>query len=213
MRLTKFTHSCVRLDDGDRTVVIDPGVFSEVEQALDGVDTLLITHDHADHLDVDRVRAAAQGNPRLRIWAPASVAETLGDLGERVVAVSPGDSFEAGGFEVRTFGGQHAVIHPTIPVIPNVGFLIEGVFHPGDALIVPPADIRTLLLPIHAPWSNIAQVIDFAVSVRAPAVYPIHNSLLNPPGTAVVEGLVTRMAGEFGSAFTHLDVHDTVETV
>ena len=31
MQLTKFTHSCVRLDDGDRRLVIDPGVFSEVE--------------------------------------------------------------------------------------------------------------------------------------------------------------------------------------
>jgi L-ascorbate metabolism protein UlaG (beta-lactamase superfamily) len=213
VQLTKFTHSCVRFDDGDRSVVIDPGVFSEVEQALDGVDTVLITHAHPDHVDVDRVRAAAKADSRMRIWAPASVGEALGDVGEQVVAVGPGQTFEAGGFEVRTFGGQHAVIHPTIPVIANVGFLIEGVFHPGDALIVPPADVRTLLLPIHAPWSNIAQVIDFAVSVRAPKVYPIHNSLLNPPGTAMVEGNVTRIVGEFGSELIHLDPHDTVDTL
>ena len=28
MRLTKYTHACVRLDDGDRHLVIDPGSFS-----------------------------------------------------------------------------------------------------------------------------------------------------------------------------------------
>jgi L-ascorbate metabolism protein UlaG (beta-lactamase superfamily) len=211
VQLTKFTHSCVRFDDGDRSVVLDPGVFSEVEQALDGVDAVLITHEHPDHLDVDRVRAAAQANSRLQIWAPAGVGHALGDLGEQVVAVGPGQTFEAGGFEVRAFGGQHAVIHPTIPAIANVGFLVEGVFHPGDSLIVPPVDIRTLLLPIHAPWSNIAQVIDFAVSVRAPKTYPIHNSLLTPPGTAMVEALVTRIAGQFGSDYVHLDPHDIVD--
>ena len=49
MQLTKFTHACVRLDDGNRSLVIDPGVFSEVEAALDGVSTVLITHEHVDH--------------------------------------------------------------------------------------------------------------------------------------------------------------------
>ena len=28
MQLTKFTHACVRLDDGDRSLTIDPGAFS-----------------------------------------------------------------------------------------------------------------------------------------------------------------------------------------
>ena len=46
MLLTKFTHSCVRLEDGDRALVIDPGVFSEVEAALSGVNRVLITHEH-----------------------------------------------------------------------------------------------------------------------------------------------------------------------
>ncbi len=115
MRLTKYTHACVRLDDGDRSLVIDPGVFSEAAVALDGADAVLITHEHADHLDEAAVRAAAAANPELRIWAPAGVAATLADLGDRVTASAPGESFEAAGFSVRTFGGQHAVIHPLDP--------------------------------------------------------------------------------------------------
>jgi len=35
MRLTKYSHSCVRLDNGANSLVIDPGVFSEVQPALD----------------------------------------------------------------------------------------------------------------------------------------------------------------------------------
>src|SRR4051812_35413537 len=106
MELTKHRHSCVRIDDGDRSLVLDPGGFSDLGAALDGADAVLITHEHADHVDLDRVRAAAQADPRLRIWAPSSVAGQLAELGEQVVAVGTGESFEAAGFPVRTFGGQ-----------------------------------------------------------------------------------------------------------
>ena len=102
MRLTKYTHSCVRLDDGGRALVIDPGTFSETQLALDGAHAVLITHEHADHIDAPALLAAAQADAALRVWAPAPVAELLGSLGDRVTAVRAGESFSAGGFAVRT---------------------------------------------------------------------------------------------------------------
>ena len=48
MRITKFGHACVRVEHDGVTVVIDPGVFTDVE-AVDGADAVLITHEHADH--------------------------------------------------------------------------------------------------------------------------------------------------------------------
>ena len=155
MRLTKYTHSCIRLDDGSGALVIDPGTFSETQLAVAGVHAVLITHEHADHLDAPALLAAAKADPSLQVWAPASVALSLGVLGDRVTAVGPGESFSAGGFSVRTFGGLHALIHPLIaPPVANVGYLVEGaVYHPGDSFMVPPVPVETLLIPIHAPWS------------------------------------------------------------
>ncbi|MFN2518899.1 MAG: MBL fold metallo-hydrolase [Jatrophihabitantaceae bacterium] len=212
MRLTKFTHSCVRLDDGDRSLVLDPGTFSEVETALDGAGGVLITHEHADHIDVDRLRAAAAKDPRLRVWAPSAVASMLGDLGGQVEAVDAGEAFDAAGFAVQTFGGQHALIHPTISVVANIAYLIEGaVYHPGDSLVVPPVTVRALLAPIHAPWSKTGEVIDFVVSVRAPHVYQIHDGLLNERGLGFVEAHLARISAEHGSEFAHLAAGDTVD--
>jgi L-ascorbate metabolism protein UlaG (beta-lactamase superfamily) len=211
MQLTKFTHSCVRFDDDGRSLVIDPGQFSEVEAALDGADAVLITHEHPDHLDADRLRAAALADPRLRIWAPESVAAKLRDLGEQVVTVASGESFEASGFDVQAFGGQHALIHPSIPVIANVGYLIGGVYHPGDSLIVPTAAVTTLLAPIHAPWSKTGEVIDFVVSVGAAQVHQIHDGLLNDIGLQFVEGHISRIGAEHGAEFRHLKPSEFVE--
>jgi L-ascorbate metabolism protein UlaG (beta-lactamase superfamily) len=196
VQLTKFGHSCVRFDDGDRTLVIDPGAFSEVAAALDGVDAVLITHEHADHVDADKVRDAVRADPRLRVWAPQPVVAAL-DVGDQAVAVGPGESFDAAGFRVRTYGGQHAVIHPTIPIVANVGYLVDdAVFHPGDSLVVPPASVRVLLLP--------------SVAVRAPRVYPIHDAIASDLFRAVVQRNLTPIAAPFGIDYAAWDGPITV---
>jgi L-ascorbate metabolism protein UlaG (beta-lactamase superfamily) len=210
VQLTKYTHACVRLDDGERSLVIDPGAFSEVDVAVDGASAILITHEHADHVDADKVRAALGRDSRLRIYAPQSVAATFADLGEQVVTVEPGQQFDAGGFTVHAVGGQHAVIHPTIPVIANLGYLVDGIYHPGDSFFVPSAAVSTLLLPTNAPWSKAAEVIDFAVSVRAPRVHQIHDSLITDVYAGIVEGQLARIAGPHGVEFQHLKPRESV---
>jgi L-ascorbate metabolism protein UlaG (beta-lactamase superfamily) len=212
VQLTKFTHSCVRFHEGEQALVIDPGIFSEADEALDGASAVLITHEHPDHINADAVRAAAKRDSALRIYAPAPVAASLADLGDQVATASPGESFSTAGFTVETFGGQHALIHPSIPVVPNVGYLIDGrVYHPGDSLIVPTKPVRTLLVPLHAPWSKLSEVVDFTVSVRAAAVTQIHDALLSEIGLQIVEAQLTRMAGEHGSQYRHLAPRESID--
>lgn len=205
MDLVKFGHSCVRLTKDGTALVIDPGSFSKSADALRGADGVLITHEHADHVDADAVRSAAQANPDLRIWAPAATAAQFADLGERVRIVAADDRFDALGFDVQTFGGQHALIYPLIPLVANVAYLVEGnLYHPGDSFIVPTAPVANLLVPIHAPWSKTAEVIDFVTAVRPERAFQIHDGLLNASGLGLVEGHVNRFGSRVGSAFHHL---------
>ena len=62
--------------------MFDPGNFApegEHAQLLDGADYLLITHEHPDHFDADRVLPLIAEKPQLRIWAPQAVAEKILD--------------------------------------------------------------------------------------------------------------------------------------
>ena len=217
MLLTKFTHSCVRLEQDGSVLVVDPGTFSEVEEALEGAAAVLVTHEHPDHIDVGRVVAVLSADPSVALWAPQGVADAVSeglgdDAGERIHVVTGGEEFSAAGFGVRTFGGQHALIHPLIPLVANVGFLIGGVYHPGDSFIVPEGiDVDALLVPVHAPWSKLAEVVDFVVSVRAPRAFQIHDALLNDTGLGMVEGHVTRLGSRYGTAFGHLAVRESIE--
>ena len=46
--------------------------------------------------------------------------------------------FTAAGFAVKVFGEWHAKNHPDVPIVQNVGFMVDDeVFYPGDALTVP----------------------------------------------------------------------------
>ena len=162
-----------------------------------------------------QLAAAASADPDLRIWAPASVCAQLDghqQLRGRSTAVEADQSFSAGGFEVRTFGGQHAVIHPTIPLVANVGYLIDGtVYHPGDSFAVPEVPVEHLLLPLHAPWSKSSEVLDHVIAVRAPHVHQVHDGLLNDRGRGLVEGHVERVASRYGATYSPLQPGESVE--
>lgn len=217
MQVTKLAHSCLRVDTGAAVLVIDPGVFSEAAAALDGADACLVTHEHPDHLDVAAVQAALRSRPGLRVWAPASALDTLRDglndmPGDRLTAVGPDEELEVLGTQVRTYGGQHALIHTSIPMVANVGYLIdERLYHPGDSFAVPPVDVDTLFVPTHAPWSKVGEVLDFIVAVRPRRAFQLHDALLNELGTAVTEAHVSRTAERYGGTFEHLPTGESRE--
>jgi L-ascorbate metabolism protein UlaG (beta-lactamase superfamily) len=211
MELTKHGHACVVLSDGDRRIVVDPGAFTD-PSVLDGASAVLITHEHFDHFAPEPLRAALDADPALEVWTNKSVAGQLEGLGSRVHVVGHGDAVSVAGLDVTVHGELHAVIHPDIPRITNVGFLIAGqVFHPGDALTVPDEPVATLLLPVHAPWSKVSEVIDYVRAVDADQAYAVHDGLLNDAGLGVVGGMLGERGPGTPTPYSRLAPGDSVE--
>ncbi|MGH8824250.1 MAG: MBL fold metallo-hydrolase, partial [Jiangellaceae bacterium] len=133
MRLTKYEHACVLVEDGDARILIDPGTYSHGFEDLTGLTGVLVTHQHADHLDVERLRPLLGRNPGADVHTDEATAAILAEQGVVAGAVRAGDRFDVG-IEVSAYGVDHARIHEDIPLVPNVGFLVGGrFFHPGDA--------------------------------------------------------------------------------
>lgn len=211
MKLTKLGHACVRLEKDGRTLVIDPGGLTPEADALAGADAVLITHEHFDHFDGDRIRKAMAGNPDLTAYASRTVAAGLADLGGRVRATGHGDALTVAGFEIFVYGEEHEILDPDVPPIPNTGFLVDGeVFHPGDALTVPDEPVRTLCLPGNAPWLKAAEMYSYVKAVAPERAFVIHDGLLNNAGITVMENHVANAGRKAGKDFRRLAPGESV---
>ena len=219
MRLIKFTHAAVRLERDGRSVLLDPGIFTE-DEAYDGVSHILVTHEHADHVSAEKLAAQLERNPALEVYTSAAVAEVLmgarqalapklGDaLRPAVRTVEVGDRFTVNGFAVEAVGGQHAEIYEGLPGCANIGFIVDGVYHPGDALHVPSSEVTTLLVPTAAPWLKLAEGLDFVRAVKPQRAFSIHDAMLSRIGEAGVDNWM-KMKG--GTEYARIPVGSSVE--
>ncbi len=179
MRIHRYGHSCLLVEDGDARLLLDPGVFSSAFEDLRGLTAVLVTHAHPDHLDVDRLRRLLEANPDARLHCDQGSAAGLADLSPTVV--QDGAVLDLGA-RVEVLGSAHAVIHPDIPQIPNVGYLVAGrFFTPGDALTVPAADVEVLGLPTAAPWLKLSEAVDLLRAVAPRLAFPVHDAGLATP--------------------------------
>jgi L-ascorbate metabolism protein UlaG (beta-lactamase superfamily) len=182
VRAQKFGHACLLVDEGDARVLLDPGTFSRGFEGLRGLTAVLVTHQHPDHLDLERIVPLLTANPDARVYADEASAAKLDELGLSPVVARAGEHFDADGLAVEVIGTEHAVIHPDIPVIPNVGYLLGGrVFHPGDAFTVPDRPVEVLAVPTAAPWLKIREAVDYLREVAPRTAIPIHEAVASVP--------------------------------
>jgi L-ascorbate metabolism protein UlaG (beta-lactamase superfamily) len=208
MLLTKYAHACVSVAGPAGTLLIDPGEWTG-PSAFDDIAAILITHEHFDHIDVERLRAAVPADAGIPIFSTPAVVAALSAVGVVSTAIEAGDRVEAAGLAVRAVGGQHAEIWCGKPGCANLGFVIdESLYHPGDALFVPDADVQTLLLPISGPWLKTGEAIDFTRAVKAQRTIPIHDALLSATGLATVDRWVSTCSD---SQYLRVDEGSTVE--
>ena len=49
MKITKFGHSCLLVEEGGARILLDPGKYSILQNNVENVDAIVITHEHQDH--------------------------------------------------------------------------------------------------------------------------------------------------------------------
>ena len=197
MRLTKFGHSCLLVEEGRAKVLLDPGSFSEGFEELDGVTAVCVTHQHGDHLDAGRVRRLLDRNPGVRVVSDEGSAQALGEAGADVEVVHDGDELDLDGLGVAVRGRDHATVHPDVPVVPNVGYLFGGrLFHPGDALTEPGEPVELLAVPAGAPWLKLADAVDYLRRVGPRVAVPVHEKVLSEVGIRSHYGQLEQLGGQ-----------------
>ena len=211
MRVTKFEHAALTVEKDGSVLVIDPGGFTSPLPLSPDVVGIVLTHEHADHWTpehLDRILAASPGIP---ILAPEGVARAA--EGYDLTVVRPGDAREVGPFSLRFFGGRHAVIHSTIPVVDNVGVLVDdALYYPGDSYAVPEGvAVDLLAAPVGAPWLKIGEAMDFVLAVAPHRAFGTHDLTLSAAGLGIGRARLQWAVEQGGGEFLALEPGDSVE--
>lgn len=195
--------------DGAR-LVIDPGKFSTLPEIPTDVAGIMITHEHADHWSPELVRSIVAVNPLAKCFATASVAGHKAGI-EFTVAL-PGEHDQVGPFHLSFFGGRHAEIHSSIPIIDNVGVLVNDLFfYGGDALEPPGVPVETLAVPVSGPWLKIGEMMDYVLAVEPKLSFGVHDLLNSPFGTNMAAARLTWATEHVGGTYVEAQVGEPID--
>jgi len=211
MRLTKLEHAALVVDDSGDKLYVDPGKFTTPITESAGAVAVVITHEHDDHWTPEQLRRIIAANPDVRIFGPSGVAAAAS--GFPVETVSAGDEVEAGPFRLRFFGGRHAQIHPSIPIIDNLGVLVDdALYYAGDSFTVPEGvAVEVLAAPAGAPWMKISEAMDYVMAVAPKRAFPTHEMLLSQAGKALSNARLGWATEQGGGEYLPLQPGDSID--
>ena len=194
MKMTKYEHSCVVVEEAGRQLVIDPGRFSVSFRPSSVIDAVVVTHIHSDHFDPQTLKQIRAQNPHVKLYAPKQVKDE--DESLEVDIAEPSKQVSVGPFKLAFFGGKHELYEG----FENIGVLVNDAFyHPGDSYAKPGSPIKVLAAPASAPWLRVSEASAFIKDCSAAIVFPIHNSLLSEIGESIHYRILSEAAEECSS--------------
>jgi L-ascorbate metabolism protein UlaG (beta-lactamase superfamily) len=184
MKITKFGHCCLLIEENGVRILTDPGTYSTQQNEVKNIDFVLITHEHADHFHIDSLKTLLKNNPQAKVVTNKSVGALLEKEGIAFSVVEDGQKFDASGVLIEGFGKNHALMYTSIPPIQNTGYFIANkLFYPGDAFTNPGKQVEILALPVAGPWMKLPEAIDYALLIKPETCFPVHEGILKAPGT------------------------------
>lgn len=210
MNITKYMHACLVLEKDSQRIVVDPGAYSEDFAVPENVVAIVVTHEHPDHLDIEKLKAITATSPGVMIYAHADVLAKVEGL--KTQAVTADETVTAGAFKLSFTGGEHALIHSIVPKVANLGVLVDDDFYyPGDSYALPGANVRVVAVPASGPWMKASEAMDFIKAVKATKAFPTHDAHLSSIGQAGIDNWLRQISSTVDTNYERLPLGEAVE--
>ncbi|MDO8429507.1 MAG: MBL fold metallo-hydrolase [Candidatus Daviesbacteria bacterium] len=179
MEIHKLGHCCLKIEEQGVVILTDPGAWTTLPEMAEGVDVVLITHEHLDHLHIPSLKQVLVQSPKALVITNSSVGKILNQEGIKHELLADNQNRTINGVLLEGFGDKHAQIYPSVSPVENTGYLIANrFFYPGDAFYNPGKQVEILALPVSGPWMKLAEAIDFAKKLAPKFCFPVHDGML-----------------------------------
>ncbi len=206
MTISKHIHSCLLIKDQGKAVLVDPGIYSYDEKALDlstveALDYIAITHEHPDHMYVPFIKEVLEKFPAVQIISNESAVALLAKEGIATSSSATDD--------VALKVAPHEKVFDIVAPMNVVFTVFNKVTHPGDSL-QSGHSAEILALPIQAGWGSLTQSVEYALTLRPKYVIPIHDWQLNDKARNGIYDRLQKYFGENGIEFKPLKTGEEV---
>lgn len=183
MKIKKFGHCCLLIEDKGLRILTDPGTYSTEQDSEKDIDVILITHEHADHFHINSLKKVLENNNKAIIITNKSVGKLLDAEKIKYEIIEDKQSKTIGKILIEGFGNKHAEMYRTVAPVENTGYFISNkLFYPGDAFTNPQKPVEILALPVAGPWMKISEAINYALEIKPKICFPVHDGILKTPG-------------------------------
>lgn len=204
MKIKKLGHCCLYIEVKGLKALTDPGVFSTSQDELTGLDLILITHEHQDHLHVESLKNVLKNNREACVVSNSSVGKILDKEGIKYTLLEGTSGMTLKDVALEAHDGKHEEIYEEFGQVQNTGYFIdEKLFYPGDSFHNPQKPVDILALPVAGPWCRIGDAIRYALEVKPRVVFPVHDAVVSDVAMSVFhmmpESVLTKEDIEFVS--------------
>jgi L-ascorbate metabolism protein UlaG (beta-lactamase superfamily) len=185
MKITKLGHCCLLIEEAGKTILTDPGSFTDTQNSITGIDLVVISHEHGDHLHVDSLKQVIAHNPDAIIVTNSGVGKILDAEGIVYQVLEGTSKATIHDILIEAFDGKHEEIFEEIGQVQNTGYMFAGrLFYPGDSFKNPERLIEILALPVAGPWCRLPDAIRYALTLKPQKAFPVHDAVLKHSGMA-----------------------------
>jgi L-ascorbate metabolism protein UlaG (beta-lactamase superfamily) len=211
MRITKIGHCCLVIETDGVKVMTDPGSFSTGQESVTGLDSVIITHEHGDHMHVESVQAVLKNNPNAILISNSSVAKLLAEKGIMTTVIEGTATGAVKNVRVEALDAKHEEIYEDFGQVQNTGYFIGSLFYPGDAFPVVQKQVDVLALPVAGPWCRLRDAVRFALTVKPKHAFPVHDGMLQLDKLGLAHGVPSSALPANGLLFTPLKAGEVLE--
>lgn len=184
MKVTRYTQSCLMIEDRGVKILIDPSKDDEqTVNKLQALDAVFYTHEHSDHFDASMAQTFVEQGVA-PVYANVSTAKLI--KASKTI-VKDGELLDISGLSIKVIELPHCLMWDGAEGPQNTGYLVNGrLFHSGDGVKLSGLKTEILAVPLNGPDVSMKDAYDFAKQTTAKKIIPVHYDYLggNPEAFA-----------------------------